>query len=68
MQVHRITVAVIDHDGVGLLGCQRILENSRYMRITVLDGDTVDWVAEEPPNKKLNQAAELHRLFPREAP
>lgn len=73
MKVHRITLYVIDHDGVGADGCKVTLENANYPNdciwphvISVQTAEIGEFHDDHPLNKP-GAAAEVERIFAREA-
>lgn len=69
MQVHKITLIVLDHDGVGAEGVASLLENTRYandaISPTVIATDSVE-IGEWEDTNPLNSAtfgAAVERLF-----
>ena len=74
MEVHKITLIVIDHDEVGADGIKEMLESTKYpnhcMAPDVRLIETVDigeWTDEHPLNYLTSREAELGKLFPSEA-
>lgn len=70
MQVHKITLTIIDFDQLGADGVRDALENTRYpndcISPSVLDIKTRDageWSDEHPLNNGATSAAEIERLF-----
>lgn len=69
MQVHKVTLLVVDHDEVGTDDIKAILENNNYpndcIAPHVMDVKTVevDWPDTHPLNLRGEQEAEFKRLF-----
>jgi len=73
MQAHKITLLVIDHDGIGTESIRIELENANYgndcISPTVKATATVDigeWTDDHPLNRAATAEAEYSRLFPAE--
>jgi hypothetical protein len=69
VQVHRVTLLIVDHDEVGAAAVAQHLQYTRYpnhcIAPTVLAIETreVEWSDNHPLNQKRTQAAEAERLF-----
>lgn len=69
VQVHRIEVLVVDHDGLGAEGVREVLEHTRYpnrcIRPEVMDIETreVAWNDDHPLNNKKTTDAAYEALF-----
>jgi hypothetical protein len=70
MDVHKITLTVVDHDRIGADGVREALENARYPNrciwpcvLTVETRDCGEWSDDHPLNKTTTRAAEIARLF-----
>lgn len=74
MKIHKITVLVVDHDGLGAVDVKTELENTNYpndcIRPTVVEIDTreVEWSDDHPLNNSRTLHAEFWRLFGAEGP
>lgn len=71
MQVHKVTLTIIDHDEVGADEIRIVLENQRYpnrcIRPHVASIETVEigeWSDDHPLNSHDTDKAEFQRLFP----
>lgn len=70
MQVHKITLTVIDHDGVGIDGVIDAIENARYPNRCIMPNiiasataDCGEWHDDHPLNSSSTSEAEIVRLF-----
>jgi len=70
MKAHRITILIVDHDGVGEEDARMLIENARYpnhcLSPHVLSFETAEigeWDDDHPLNCKGTQEAEVERLF-----
>jgi hypothetical protein len=71
MQVHKLTVIVIDHDELGPDGVKEALENGRFANrcispdvMSVESVDIGEWSDDNPLNRRDTHEAEVKRLFP----
>ena len=71
MQVHKLTVIIIDHDELGPDGVKIELENGRFANrcispnvMSVESVDIGEWDDDNPLNRLDTQEAEIKRLFP----
>jgi len=74
MEVHKITLIVIDHDEVGANGIKGMLENTKYpnhcMAPDVREIETVDigeWFDDHPLNSIALYDEAIEKIFPSEA-
>jgi hypothetical protein len=70
MQVHKLEVMIIDHDGVGAEEIKTILENQRYPNhciapyIMKIDSAEIgEWDDDNPLNNRKTMQGEYKRLF-----
>jgi len=69
VQVHKITLVVIDHDDIGAASVRDHLQDTHYpnhcIAPIVLEIDTrqVEWSDDHPLNQKRTQATEVGRIF-----
>ena len=66
-KVYKMTVLVIDHEGMGEEETREVIENARYIYASVLDTRTaeVEWSDDHPLNQSRESRAEsLGVLFP----
>lgn len=69
VQVHKVTLMVVDHDGLGADGLQAVLEETRYPnrcispRVAQVATVEVGWVDDNPLNYEATWRAEFERLF-----
>jgi len=70
MQAHRITILIVDHDGVGEEDARMLIHNARYPNhclsphvISFETAEIGEWDDDNPLNSKGTQAAEVERLF-----
>jgi len=73
MQVHRIVIAIVDHDRLGVDEICDVLVNTRYpndcINPQVLSAESADvgeWSDDHPLNHSNTCEAEIDRLFPKE--
>lgn len=72
MDVHRIVLLVVDHDGLGQQEVIDVLENARYPNhciapsVMQIDTAEVEWSDGHPLNHGDTTAEEFDRLFPRQ--
>lgn len=70
LQVHRVTLLIIDHDEVGPDGVKDLLEKAKYPNYciapTVVDmaSKWIEWDDSHPLNQKNAWRKEFNRLFP----
>ncbi len=71
MQVHKITLFIVDHDGLGSDACRETLENANYpndcINPRVLSAESAEigrWEDSSPLNRSATAPAEIARLFP----
>ncbi len=68
-KVHKITLLIIDHDGLGAKSVAEVLEEQRYpnhcIHPYVMESETreVEWSDEHPLNGRATQAAAFQDLF-----
>lgn len=71
-KIYRVTLLIVDHDGIGEGNLKDILENARYPNrcispdVMKIETREVDWNDEHPLNYQHTQAEEFERLFTRE--
>jgi hypothetical protein len=69
VQVHKVTLLVVDHDEVGASGVTEHLQFTRYANhciapvVLAIETREVEWSDKHPLNQKRTQAAEAERLF-----
>jgi hypothetical protein len=69
MKIHKVTVLVVDFDGLGAAGVKTEIENTNYpndcISPTVVEIDTceVEWSDDHPLNNFRTLHAEFRRLF-----
>ncbi len=73
MQVHKLTVVVIDFDEIGPDGVKEALETGRYANgcispdvVAIKSVDIGQWSDDNPLNNRKTFDAELQKLFPTE--
>ena len=68
-QVHKLTVMVIDHDGLGGTEVRDVLESQRFPNdcispcVMLVDTREVEWSDDHPLNKTDTQDAAFDELF-----
>jgi hypothetical protein len=72
MQIHRITLTIIDFDEIGAESCKEILENVRYPNRCISPSvqsietrEIGEWGDDHPLNHNATANAEIERLFQR---
>jgi hypothetical protein len=69
VQVHKIELFVVDHDGLGGEEVRDVLENARYPnrciypRVLSVDTRDIVWSDSHPLNRTSTADAEVERLF-----
>jgi hypothetical protein len=69
VQVHRVTLLIIDHDELGAAAVKNVLETAHYPNhciapdVLALETREVEWSDDHLLNQKRTQAAEVVRLF-----
>lgn len=69
VQVHKVTLMVVDHDGLGADGLRVVLEETQYPnhcawpQVARVETVNVDWVDDNPLNYEAKWRAEFERLF-----
>ena len=70
MQVHKLIVCVIDHDGLGADGVRQELENGRFANrcispnvLEIKTADAGEWADEHPLNQHSTFASAFAELF-----
>lgn len=70
MEVHKITLYVVDHDSLGADEVADVLQNQRYQNdciyphiISVQSADAGEWDDDHPLNRSSTAAAEIEKLF-----
>jgi hypothetical protein len=69
VQVHRVTLLIVDHDELGAAAVRNVLETARYPNhcivpnVLALETRAVEWSDDHPLNQKRTQTAEVERLF-----
>jgi len=71
VKVHKVTVMVIDHDGIGAGNVKIVLENARYpnrcISPDVMSIKTdVEWSDDHPLNNRKTQEKAYWDLFPQD--
>jgi hypothetical protein len=73
-KVHKVTLMIVDHDGIGTDGVKTVIENTRYPNhcispsVMAIETQTVEWSDDHPLNNTTKQRAEFDRLFGGGAP
>jgi hypothetical protein len=69
IEVHRVTLYVVDHDGIGGDGARRVLENTRYPNrcihphVSKVETREVAWHDRHPINMIASMYSALDQLF-----
>lgn len=70
VQVHKVTLMVVDHGNIGPEEVRAVLENTRYPnhcigpQVALIEIEEVGWVDDNPLNYEATWRAEFERLFP----
>lgn len=69
VQVYRVVLMVIDHDGVGAAGVREVLEHTKYPNrcispdVKSIEGREVQWTDDHPLNNRTTELAAWQALF-----
>lgn len=69
MQVHKLEMLVVDHDGIGDREIVAVLENQKFPnwcispKVMKIETEEVEWSDDHPLNKKAEQAVAFQALF-----